>query len=150
MTCFQALVVEPVFLQAADLEVLDDDIRMGSELAHELLPLGRLEIGRDGALAAVAGMEIGGREIAAVCCLDEGRSPAAGVVARARPLDLHHIGAEIGQQLADPGTGENAREFEDFQAFERFHRAQSITASRPRFNPMKDRTRRAASSVPAT
>jgi len=45
--------------------------------------------------------------------------PQPGVVAGARPLDLDHLGAEIGQRLTGPGTGENAREFEHANARER-------------------------------
>jgi hypothetical protein len=123
---------------------------MRGEFAHEFLSLGRLEIRRDGALAAVAGMEVGRREIIALRALDEGRSPAARVVARTRPLHLHHIGAEIGEQLADPGARQNAREFKNLEACERFHADQSMMVSRPRRRPVNEPTRRAASSVPAT
>ena len=40
-------------------------------------------------------------------------SPAPG------PLDLDHLGAEIGQRLAGPGAGQDAREFEHANARER-------------------------------
>ena len=89
---------------------------MGREPAHQLLALRRLEIDRDGALAPIAGVKVSRREVAAVRTLDEGRAPAAGIVARARPLHLHHVGAEIGQELADPGAGENAGELQDLEA----------------------------------
>ena len=82
-------------------------------------PFRSLEIGGDRALAAIAGMEIGGAEIAAVAAGDEGRTPVARVVARLRAFDLDNIGAEIGEQLPAPRTGEDAGEFENAQARER-------------------------------
>ena len=115
----QALVVEAVLLQPADLEVLDHDIGVRGEPPHQRPPLLRLEIGGDRPLAAIAGVEIGGRQRLAVAPFDEGRPPGARVVARARALDLHDIGAEIGQKLPGPGAGEDAGELEHAQAVER-------------------------------
>ena len=71
-----------------------------------------LEIELDRALAAVGGMEIGGAEMAAVGRLHERRPPAAGVVAGALALDLDDVGAEIGENLAGPGPGQDAGELE--------------------------------------
>ena len=89
---------------------------MRRQAPDERLALRRLEIDGDRALAAVAGVEIGGRQRRAVGALHEGRPPAARVVAVARPLDLDDVGAEIGERLADPGAGEDAGEFEDAEA----------------------------------
>ena len=47
---------------------------------------------------------------------DEGRPPFARVVAALRVLHLDDIGAEIGEQLPGPGTGEDAGEFDDADA----------------------------------
>jgi hypothetical protein len=33
-----------------------------------------------------------------------------------RRLDLNHIGAEIGEGLPDPGAGQDASQFDDFQS----------------------------------
>src|SRR5277367_5434459 len=55
-------------------------------------------------------MEVGGVELLAVFAL-------------ARALDLDHVGAEVRQNLAGPGTRENAREFDDFQPLEWFQRS---------------------------
>src|SRR6202020_1946792 len=76
---FQALVVEPELLQAADLEILDQHIGSRREPAHDLTPAFGYEIGDDRAFAAVAGVEIGGRKLAVR--LDERRSPGARLVA---------------------------------------------------------------------
>ncbi len=83
------------------------------------LPVLGLEIDRDRAFAAIAGMVVGGRELVAVGALDERRAPAARVVARAGALDLDHVGAEIGEDLPRPGAGQNARELENTNARER-------------------------------
>jgi len=68
-------------------------------------------------------MKIGGVEPFAVLALDERRAPGAGVVARPGPFDLDDVGAEIGKRLTRPGPGEDAREFENFQAGQRFQGA---------------------------
>ena len=109
--------VEPVFDEPADLEVFDHHIGMGGEAMHQRLAFLRAEIGRDRALAAIGRVEIGGGEMLVARALDEGRAPFAGVVAFRR-LDLDDIGAEIGEELADPGPGKDARQFEDAQAGE--------------------------------
>jgi hypothetical protein len=50
--------------------------------------------------------------------VDEGRAPASGVVALGA-LDLDHLGAEIGQGLADPRAGENARQLDHLKSGQR-------------------------------
>ena len=112
--------VEAVFRKAPDLEILDDDIRMSGETANERLAFGGLEIDGDRALAAVAGMEIARRTRFSVGACDEGRPPAAGIVAALRALDLHHIGAEIRQELPHPGPGKDPGKLEDLQSRQRF------------------------------
>ena len=104
--------IEAVFGEAADLEVFDEHVGVDDELLDQRATLGRFEIRLDAALAAVAAMIIGRAEVAAIGRLDKGRSPLPRIVARARALDLHHVGAEIGEQLAAPRPRENAGEFE--------------------------------------
>ena len=107
-----ALVIEPEAHEAADAEVLDHHVRAADQALDEgeIVRVG--EVGDDRALAAVAGVEVGGGAV------DEGGSPAARVVAL-RGLDLDDVGAEIGERLPDPGTGEDARELDDAQARQR-------------------------------
>ena len=57
--------------------------------------------------------------MAAVRCLDKGRPPAAGVVAGALTLDFDHVGAEIGQNLAAPGSRQDAGQFQYTQTGQR-------------------------------
>src|SRR5262249_31762896 len=102
--------------EPAHLEILDQHIRSCGKLAHEAAPFLALEIELDRALAAVGGMEIGGIEVAAVRRLDKGRSPSARVVAGPLALDLYNVCAEVGQDLARPGSGEDAGKLEHAQS----------------------------------
>jgi len=117
----ERLGVEAVALEAADLEVFDDDVGVGREAPDQGATLGGLEIGRDAALAAVAAMEIGGAEVARLAAVpgsDEGRSPLARVVAAAGALHLDHVGPEIRQQLPAPWPGQDTGQFENADAVE--------------------------------
>src|SRR4030095_11507839 len=73
----------------------------------------------DRALAAIGGVEIGGAEMAAVLGGDKGWSPGARIVARSLAFHLDDVRAEVGKDLARPGTGENAGEFEHANPCER-------------------------------
>ena len=119
----EARIVEAEFLQAADLEVLDQDVRLRRELAHDALAVLALEVAFDRALAAIGRMEIGGAEMA-VLALDEGRPPGARVVAGLRALDLDDVGAEIGQHLACPRPGQNAGQFQHANTSQRTRHGQ--------------------------
>ena len=121
----QALVVEAEFGEPAGLEVLDHDIGARRELVHDALAVFGLEVDRDRALAAIARMIIRGRHLAAVRALDERRTPAARVVARAGALDLHHVGAEVGEDLARPRPGQDARKLENADTGKRSGHGQS-------------------------
>src|SRR5713101_1604322 len=90
------------------------------EVAHEPLAFGPRDVDRDRFLAAV-GRGVIGRVlgVAPVLVLHPGRTEGARVVARARTLDLDDFGAEIGEVLPRPGTGEHAREIEDADVRER-------------------------------
>ena len=50
--------------------------------------------------------------------LDERRPPGARVVARARPLHLHHVSAEVAERLRAQRPGEDARKIGDEQTVE--------------------------------
>ncbi len=115
----EAVIVEPVFLQSADLEILDQHIGRRDQLAHRLRALRRGEIHGDRALAAIGGMVIGGRQVLAVMAHDEGRTPFAGVVTAVGVLDLDDVRAEIGEHLPAPGPGEDAGKFNHAYALER-------------------------------
>ena len=129
----QARIVEPVFGEAAGLEILDHDIGLGGHAPDDLAPLGTLEIERERALAAIAGMEVGGVEPFAVLARQKGRAPSARIVAGAGALDLDDVGSQIGQRLAGPGPGQDAGQFQHFQPGERFQRSllENANARRP-------------------
>ena len=109
----QAGIIQPVFLKPADLEILNHHIGVSHQTAHRLLPLGRAEIAGDAALAPVGGVKVGGGFLA--FAVDEGRPPAAGVIALGG-LDLDHVCAKIGKGLARPRAGQNSREFDNLDA----------------------------------
>jgi hypothetical protein len=113
----QVFVGEAVLGQPTHLVVLDHHVRVGGELAGDLLPLliGKIEGQR--ALAPIAGQVVGGG--IGVVALEIGRTPAAGVVADAGAFDLDHLGAQVGQDLGRPGAGEDAAEIEDANVCER-------------------------------
>src|ERR1043166_5371753 len=68
--------VQPVFGEAADLEILDQHVGIAGERAHLLPTLGAFQVDRERGLAAVAAVEIGGAAVGS-----EGRTPLPGVVA---------------------------------------------------------------------
>src|SRR5690606_8706880 len=84
----QALVIEPVFLQPAQLEVLDQHVGGRRQLANRLGALWRREVERDRALSAIGRVVVGGREVFAVLAGHERRAPFAGVIAAVGVLDL--------------------------------------------------------------
>src|SRR5262249_20366885 len=67
-----------------------------------------------------------------VAILDEGRSPLPGVVA-GEAFDLDHLGAEIGQKLPGPRSGQDAGELDDPQSGKGCgHASDPITKARGR------------------
>ena len=122
----QALVVEAELGEPADLEILDQHVRALGQLVHDAAAFLVLEVGFDRTLAAVGGMEIGRADMLAVGAFDEGRSPAAGVVAGALALDLDDVGAEVGQHLPRPGPGQDAGKFEDAETRQRLRHAEKL------------------------
>ena len=106
-------IVEPVFRQPTDLEILDKDIAFGGEAAQDRSALGRGDVNGERALVAVDRTEIGGPCGRVGICIaghlvDEGRAPATCVVAGARTLDLDDIGAKVTQHLGGPGAGKDS------------------------------------------
>jgi hypothetical protein len=108
----QRLVAEAEALHGARAEVLDEDVGRPDERLDHVHRLGRLEIERHAALVAVE--EQVGRGLAVLV-----RGPGAGLVARARVLDLDDVGPKIGEEGPAPGTGDDAGEIEDADAVER-------------------------------
>ena len=112
---FQAGVIEAELGQGAHLVVLQQDVRLQRQRAHDLLAFAGIEVDRDGALAAVGGQVVARfARLVAVLVFQERRAPAARVVADFRPFDLDHVGAEIGQDLARPRAGQDAAQIEHF------------------------------------
>ena len=113
----KALVVEAEALEPAHLEVLDHHVGGGDQLFQPGEVVRVAEVAGDRGLAAVGGVEIGRHPLGSPVGarpVEEGRAPAAGVVALGR-LDLDDLGAQIGQRLAGPRAGQNARQFDNLQ-----------------------------------
>jgi hypothetical protein len=89
----QARMVQPVSLQAADLEVLHQHIALQHHLAHQGLTIRVRQVERDGALVAVGARKVAGLiGIVPLRVLQERRPPVARVVAHAGTLDLYDVG----------------------------------------------------------
>ena len=99
---------EAVFRQAAQLEVLNQDIGIFDQVEDPRAPFFGAEVGCDGFLATIAAVEIGGRGVAVP--LHKRRSPTARIVAR-RGLHLDDLCTKICKCLAGPGAGQNACQF---------------------------------------
>ena len=109
----EIVIAEPELGERAGLEVLQHDVGARGERAHDPLAFGVREVDGDRALAAVDGEEIAGvAGFAAEVVLEERRAPSAGVVAGTGALYLDHVGAEVGQDLARPGSRHDAAEVE--------------------------------------
>ncbi|MNT51313.1 hypothetical protein D3C72_1882750 [compost metagenome] len=112
----QRFVVQPHARQGADLVVLQHHVRVAAQFLDQRLAFGRLQVQRDGALAAVGGDEIGAvGGVLALFVLQERGAPRARVVALAGPLDLDDVRAQVGQDLAGPGAGQDAAQVQHFQ-----------------------------------
>ena len=112
----EGFVVEPVALEPPRLEIFDQHVARLGELLHDLLALGLCEVHGDGAFATICTQEVGGvcgtRPIALLTSFDEGRPPAAGIVADSRSLDLDHGSAQVREGLRGPRPSEDATQFE--------------------------------------
>ena len=117
-------VIQPEPRQATRLEILDHHIGAVDQRAQTLQVARVIEVAGDAGLAAIGGVEIGGDRLhraVGAGAVDEGWAPSARVVAL-RGLDLDDLGAQIGQGLADPGAGQDARQLDDAQTGERAFR----------------------------
>jgi hypothetical protein len=116
---FQAFIVEAVFLEASDLEVLHHDIGFGGQIAQQLLAFGLRHVDGDRLLAAIGGEVIGRIAARSIRIGDEGRAPASRIVTFAGLFDLDHLGPEIGEDLGGPGAGQHPGKVEDADILER-------------------------------
>src|SRR5262249_764279 len=120
----QLVVAETPALHRAGTEVLGEDVGAGGEPGDEGLTLGLAQVARDGLL---------------VSPLDPPHVPDTGgglvaepreVVAAAGLLDLDHVGAELGEQRAAEGRGDEGREVERYQTLQ--CSAHLVSANHPR------------------
>ena len=104
--------IETELGEPADLEVLDQHVRACGKLLDDPASIFVFEIDLDRALAPIRGMEISGVEMAPLRRLDEGRAPAARIVAATFTLDLNDVGTEVGENLPGPGPGQDTGKLE--------------------------------------
>ena len=113
--CSKRLGVESELLEAADLEILDDDVRPLRKLKDERRAFRLSEIDCGRFLAAIAAKEIGSDPV--IPFTMPWRAPMAGIVAVHGTLDLEHLRAEIRQQLRAPRAREHPAQVEHLDAF---------------------------------
>jgi hypothetical protein len=119
----EGVVAEPQALEHPGPEVLHHHVRDRRELAQPRHLGGVLQVGRDAALVAVERGEV----LAVVRCAARTaragrpgqRRPVAHAVAAVGPLDLHHVGAQVGEQRTGKRTGGNLAELHHLDAAER-------------------------------
>ena len=114
----QRVVIEAVFRQPANLEILDHDVAVRDQFAKDRRALRRSDVDGKRSLVAVDGREIcrsGGGVARGIAGhrIHKGRSPAARIIAGSGPLDLDNVGAEIAKHLRGPGAGQNPRQIKN-------------------------------------
>ena len=115
------LVAEAEPVHHAGPELLQHDVGALGEQRQHAIARGRvLEVGGDALLAAVEQREVD-------ALLPPARLVAAHLLALARPLDLEHLGAGLGQQQRGQRPRQQRREIEDADAVERAHHASAIS-----------------------
>ena len=98
-------------------EVLQQHIAFRYQFARDRLTLGHGDIQRQRFLAAVGRAEIGRvLRLLTLRVADPRRTERTRIVAWPGPLHLDHFYAEIGEVLARPRPGEDAREIENADA----------------------------------
>jgi hypothetical protein len=95
-------------------EVLHEHVRAGQQFVEHLSVAGVLEVQRDGLLVAVEPDEVAGQAV-------DGGVVGAGEVAGARPLDLDHPGAEVGEVTGGQWHGHRLFQGEDGDSSQRQH-----------------------------
>ena len=109
----QLLEPDPERFRAAGAEVLDDDVGGRGQPQERRARQLAVEVERGAPLPAVDREEVGR------LALDERRAPGARLVADARPLDLHHLRAEVGEHHRAVRPGEDAGEVEHAEPVQR-------------------------------
>src|SRR4029077_91918 len=107
----QHVLAEPEGLHGAGAEVLDDHVRVLHQPLDHLDGLRRLQVERDAALVPIEEQVRGGLPVLV-------RRPGARLVAGPGVLHLHDVRAQVGEQRAAPGSGDDAGEIDDADAVE--------------------------------
>ena len=122
-------------LERARPEVLDEHVGLGDEVADEGEVVGILEVGDDRALVAVGQLPPQALAVALVAPRHVAQAVAAG------PLDLDHVGAEVGEVAGAVRSGEHGRQVDDPDVGERAGVTCTIRRSRRARRPAAGRRR---------
>src|SRR5262249_49797918 len=99
----EVVIAQPETLERADLEILQHDVGARRQRPHDLLALGLVELDGDRTLAAIDAEIIAGlARLRPGLVFQEGWTPGAGIIAKARPLYLHHFPSPILPTLPHP------------------------------------------------
>mmetsp|Transcript_84819 Transcript_84819/g.181714 ORF Transcript_84819/g.181714 Transcript_84819/m.181714 type:complete len:299 (+) Transcript_84819:748-1644(+) len=110
-------VAQPILVQGASLEVLDEDIAFLEKMADHILPLRLREVDGDTVLVSVATREVRSNVGVLLIALWEERGRiATRVVTGLGTLHLDHFGPHVGEHLRRRGACEDARQVQDPQA----------------------------------
>src|SRR5262249_46497358 len=117
----EPLVAQAPFLEGARAEILDDHVGAPRDAAHDLLSLGQPQVGSHRLLVAVLHVPPQRGALVELAPLAQG-------IAAGR-LDLDHLGAEIGEELAGEGAGDELSQLDDLDAFQGFHTGRRSTTA---------------------
>jgi formimidoylglutamate deiminase len=124
--CTECIVADAKTFGGAGAEVFNDDIGLCHQGVNDITAFGFVQIDADRALVAVGAGEVGGDRT------DVGRPHAAGVVT-VEGFHFDDIGAEIGQCLPAPGSGQDSGQIQNFHAAECRHRFSLTIPTMDRF-----------------
>src|SRR5262249_19236370 len=114
----ERIVAEPVFLQTAHFEILDENIAFLSEEPDNFAPFLALDVNRHRFFVAVRAKEIGGlRSLFPSGIAQVWRPPAASLVTFKRTLNLDDFCAKIAERLPCPWPGEHSGHVKNADTF---------------------------------
>src|SRR5581483_12519849 len=128
----QRFVAEAEVLHDPRREALRHDVGGRDELAEDTDPLRLREVDHHLLLVDVADDEVGGTRPRLVLAVVVREDQAARDIEPVRRLEAQHIGAEVGEDARARGAGEDLREVDDLDAFERELAVRAHCAPPPR------------------
>ena len=125
----KAVVAQTPFFHGAGAEILDHDVRIPGERAHDLLPFGKAQIDRDRFL--VARLRVPPQRSSLVELAPLAQRISAGLAIGRGRLDLDDLGAEFGKHLPRERAGDKLAQFDDLDPLQRLFALITICAPPP-------------------